>query len=121
MCGKYDVLYDGDCIGAAQINAEGLYYKIKVCCYIYKPTMLRIRLVTSVKTIDLGILVPNGDHFTLQKSISRKTVSGEFINLTAYATEEKIKFDTCCAENYLHLLENAKLIIDNGLKYIIIQ
>lgn len=69
MDGNYDIFRGGEKIGKAQIKKEGLYYRFRCCCGITGEVIYRLTATCGGKTENLGILVPDGDTFCLEKKL----------------------------------------------------
>ena len=70
----YPVLLGQETIGTAQVEKEGLYWKIRCRCTIESNVMYRILLCGDHRQEDLGICAPEGHQFTLCKRISTRQV-----------------------------------------------
>lgn len=69
MDGNYDIFRGGEKIGKAQIKREGLYYRFRCCCAITGEVIYRLTATCGEKTENLGILIPDGDAFRLEKKL----------------------------------------------------
>lgn len=69
MLGNYDIFLGGEKIGKAQISREGLYYRFRCCCELTGDVIYRLTVTCAGKTENLGILVPDGDAFRLEKRL----------------------------------------------------
>lgn len=73
----YDVFLDGNVAGVAHVKRKGLYYFFNCTCKLESKEIHRILLLCKKKEIDLGICVPNGEYFSLNKQIPVNKVQGE--------------------------------------------
>lgn len=69
MEGNYDIFRGGEKIGKAQIKREGLYYRFRCCCLLTGQVIYRLTVTCGDKTENLGILIPDGDSFRLEKKL----------------------------------------------------
>lgn len=69
MDGNYDILRGGEKIGKAQVKREGLYYRIRCSCALTGEVIYRLTAICGNKTENLGIPVPDGDSFRLEKKL----------------------------------------------------
>lgn len=69
MDGNYDIFRGGEKIGKAQIKKEGLYYRFRCCCALTGEVIYRLTATCGGKTENLGILIPDGDAFRLEKKL----------------------------------------------------
>ena len=73
----YQVFDKETCVGSAQIQKEGLYYRICCNCKISTEGIHRIEVCDGENTIDLGICVPEGNQFALISRIPIKKLKAE--------------------------------------------
>ena len=69
MDGNYDILRGGEKIGKAQVKQEGLYYRFRCVCSLTGEVIYRLIVTCGEKTENLGILIPDGDSFRLEKRL----------------------------------------------------
>ncbi len=120
LCGEYDVLYNSQKIGSANISENGLYYRIQASCCIAENEMSRMKILCGNEFLDLGLLIPEGDSFVLRKDLPRKHLTGGSIKFVVYSNADRItKFHANTPVSYLHLLEDSKLVIRSDEKCII--
>lgn len=73
----YQIFDDETCVGSAEIQQEGLYYRICCNCKISVEGIHRIEVCDGENTTDLGICVPQGDQFTLMSRIPIKKLNAD--------------------------------------------
>ena len=73
----FDIFDKESCVGKAQIQKEGMYYRICCTCNIAKPGIHRIVITDGETDVDLGICVPQGEKFTLTSRIPIKFIKGD--------------------------------------------
>lgn len=118
----YDIKQDGDTVGQAQVEIDGLYYIIRCCCRFWNKKINRIRIYDGKKEMSLGICVPEGNQFVLTKRIPKKQLSGE--NLCFFVESEVLSGIPVASGKpfeYLHKLKTARLQNTNGQPMIIID
>ena len=87
MIGIYEIRRGNDVVGTAQVVKEGLYYRFSCCCRISGEGMRRIVVSCGKVREDLGICVPMGAYFGLEKKVPCKrlgTGTPEFQLLPKY-------------------------------------
>lgn len=67
-----DILLGSDTIGTAKVSREGLYYKFSCKCFLTGEVVFKIVAECGDKTASLGICVPKGKRFGLEKRIPVK-------------------------------------------------
>ena len=72
MADTYDITYDGVTVGTAKIDREGLYYAFSCRCSLPEEGLYRIHVTVADKREDLGICVPMGGAFGMDKKLSAK-------------------------------------------------
>lgn len=66
MEGLYDIFWEQEKIGKAEVCREGLYYRFRCCCDLRSGDICRISVTCGSQTENLGVPAPNGDCFYLQ-------------------------------------------------------
>lgn len=74
---EYPILMDGNEIGKADIVREGLFLKIRCTCHIPYEDDLRIQMVSTDKSYDLGMCVPGNACIELITRVSARLCIGE--------------------------------------------
>lgn len=69
MIGIYDVFRGEEKIGKAEVRREGLYYRFQCFCDLTGEVLYRLTVTCGDKTENLGIPVPDGVEFVLQKRL----------------------------------------------------
>ena len=72
MSETYDVMFESAAVGSAQVKKEGLYYCFSCRCCLPDTGLYRIHVIFSDKREDLGICVPMGNAFGMDKKLSAK-------------------------------------------------
>ena len=72
MAETYDIVYEGKPVGTAQVEKQGLYCTFSCRCRLPEEGFYRIHAVYADKREDLGICVPLGADFGMDKKISIK-------------------------------------------------
>ena len=71
---KFEVLFDGNPVGKAEVVKQGLYYIISGRCRMNIPEMCRLVVRWKDGWENLGIMLPEGDGFCLNKKIPVKHI-----------------------------------------------
>ncbi len=124
-------IYDKEnCVGSAQIQQEGMYYRICCTCKIPKDGIHRIIVSDGENEVDLGICVPSGGKFMLTSRIPMKRLKGEsrifqLVKQGERSTNavEKKEVPVEAGNPFLNLdeLENAYFKSDDGNPVIVID
>ena len=77
MSETYDITYDGAHVGNAKMKKQGLYYTISCRCCLPDAGLYRIHAIAGGRREDLGICVPMGDAFGMDKMIPVKYLGEE--------------------------------------------
>lgn len=72
MEGNYEILLAGVSVGQARIKREGLYYCFQCHCRFSSEVIYKLTVTCNDVTENLGIPVPEGDHFVLETRIPIK-------------------------------------------------
>lgn len=74
----YAVMYRGEQVGKLQMQKQGLYCRLQCRCQLPGDDIYRLRMLSGEDSIHIGVLVPDGDGFLLDKKIPEKRIpSGE--------------------------------------------
>ena len=113
----FPITYNGEPTGTMNVTREGLYYRFQGQCTFSKNVYYRIIAEYLGGTKDLGLCVPTGNSFMLQKKIAIKQIPQD--NWSFYATDGNstphfigVKDDQPFI--YLSSLEYALLSAENG-------
>lgn len=74
MQSEYLIYLGSNTIGKAQVQRQGLYYRILCKCSLQGNVMHNIWITCGDNEINLGLCAPEGDCFTLRKCIPIKQV-----------------------------------------------
>lgn len=72
MAETYDVTYEGEAVGTANIEKQGLYYFFSCRCRLPHEGLYRIHVIGGVHREDLGICIPLDGAFGMDKRIPAK-------------------------------------------------
>lgn len=126
MVGQYEVRLGPDAVGMATVEKQGLYYLFSCRCRLSGATMHRVMVACGGKQVDLGICVPMGHSFGLEKKVPCKYLGEgepEFF-LTPRPQSGGGKFVPVYPEEpfaYMSRLKDAYLEIRNGQTGIMIR
>lgn len=114
MEGTYPVLLGTQTVGEIRVQRQGLYYCFHCRCSLSGELIYRLAVTCGGKTENLGLPVPEGDHFVLRTKLPVKRFaqgSAEFRILPKHG-DLKEEFVPICPEEpfrYLSRLQNAYL------------
>lgn len=72
MEGNYEVTFGGKAVGKVQVLRQGLYYRFLCRCHLSGDVICRLWVYCGDKSENLGVVVPMGDGFGLDKKIPVK-------------------------------------------------
>ena len=70
----YNVMLNGCIVGTAIVETEGLYLRFRIRCKPPDSQIYRLVMLCGSQQMDLGVCVPEDDHFVLNKRIQSKLV-----------------------------------------------
>lgn len=126
MVGTYDICLGIEPVGEAVVEKVGLYYRFSCRCRLRGATMQRIMVACGEKKVDLGICVPMGEQFGVDKKVPCKQLGEgkpEFF-LTPRPQTHGGKFVPVYPEEpfaYMSRLKDAFLEIRNGQMGIVLD
>lgn len=126
MEGRYDILRGGEAIGQADINREGLYYRFSCRCRLSGEVICRLKVTWEDKEENLGILIPDGNGFSLNVRIpvSRVGKGKPVFHVLPRHGKPDDRFIPISPETpfqYLHRLQDAYLQVREGQPGIVLK
>lgn len=126
MEGTYDILMGKEPVGQARVTRQGLYYRFDCRCRLSGEVICRVTVCVGGHHENLGILVPNGDAFTLCKKLPVKGLGTGFPEFRALPRHHKTQgtFVAVYPEEpfqYLTRLQNAYLEVRNAQQGIVLN
>ena len=123
---EYEVSFGKEQVGKVQVCREGLYYRFCCRCRLSGDVVCRLAVRCGEKEENLGVLVPMGTGFGLEKRVPVKHLGeGEMeFYLMPRHTGASGKFIPICPEEpfaYLARLKDAFLTRQNGQTGVIIK
>ena len=73
----YDICLAGHRVGQANVEQQGLYYKIRCRCRLSGEVRFHVRVAGSNGEEDMGLLVPEGKDFCLSGSVAVKKLGDD--------------------------------------------
>lgn len=106
---SYDIFMDGEAVGTASLEKEGLYWKIRCCCDLSGDVAYQVTLKAGEK-IDLGILVRESNGFCLTKRIAMKRIGDILPSFTVKprVTKTQESFQPIISDEPFAYIENIK-------------
>lgn len=116
---NYDIFRGGEKIGKAEVKREGLYYRFRCCCALSGDVIYRLHVTCGTRTENLGILIPDGDAFRLEKKLpaSRFTEGKLAISAVPANPDRGERFTPVFPEEPFQYIENlnaARMASHNG-------
>ena len=118
------IYHDGQVIGTAYIEKQGLYYKFKCVCQPKKPGLYAIYASNGNEKLKLGICVPEGENFVLTTRIPIKYFDTDAITFTAVnkiTDENRILIDENKPFPVIEKLDKATYFYERGVGSIILH
>lgn len=119
MEGVYEIEMGGESVGQARVERQGLYYRFSCRCRISGEVICRVTVSCNGRTENLGVLVPMGREFGLEKKVAVKKLgrgafrfrvgpkhSAQMSGFTPVYPEEPFA--------YISRLQEAFLAVQNG-------
>ena len=117
----YSILLNGEVVGQAQVEKEGLYYRFTCTCTFSDGKIHRIVVSDGKSVVKLGVCIPDGDQFRLSTKVPAKRLLGETLRFMIESDTTGIPISSGKPFAYLDKLETARLQITNGQAYILID
>ena len=122
----YDVMLGTQPIGKAQVQQEGLYYKISCRCRLSGEVVYKVEVSSQTQTESLGVLVPESGAFVLSTRIPVKKLGQGELKFRAVPRHMQTggQFVPISPEEpfaYLSRLENAYMQVRNGQTGIVLR
>ena len=119
----YDILFENKCVGRAEMSREGLFYCIRCTCIPPERGTYTITLTDGERNRNLGICVPEGDHFTLFTRLACKHMTADkpVFRLVNGQVYQRIPFTEGMEWDDLDKLELSKLEYTDGIPEIVIE
>lgn len=118
MEGYHEVYLGDKPAGKLRIERDGLYYRIVCHCYVPEDTVYRLFAVMDSHRENLGVVVPEGDGYFLERKIPVKRLNHDAVfSLSARSVQDTDKFVPIYPEepfSYIVHLENAFLDVRGG-------
>ena len=116
----YEIRCADKVVGNANVETEGLYYKIRCRCKLPPDKMHRVFLHAAENKIDIGICLPEDGYFVLDKRIPIKHVGHEpfafYVADPLYRENTKIIpiFEDKPFDEIAHLADSKFAVIDGA-------
>ena len=75
MYQTYDIYLKDRVVGQATVNKAGLYCAINAVAKFHEPGFYRLMLQSGTRNVDLGLFVPSGEMYILNKKIPYKHIA----------------------------------------------
>ena len=86
---EYKITRNGESIGTARIEKEGLYYRFSCCCRLPDRDIYNIYVQSEIESRNLGVCVPRGRDFYLNTRVPAKHIGDGPFQFEARKREEK--------------------------------
>ena len=80
---EFDIYLDGRVVGTAYVNREGLYYKFRCSCMFGEKGIYKLIVRCGQQKESLGICLPQGESFGLEKRVPVKRLGEGTMQFTA--------------------------------------
>lgn len=125
MEGEYDVYFGRQAVGTLQVRRQGLYYRVRCRCSLPGDAVCRLIFRTGEREESLGVPVPEGGVYVLEKMVPIKRFGEErpeFFLTSGRETRRGIFVPLCPEEpfRYIERLKDAYLEERNGRTGVVI-
>ena len=115
----YEVYFGREAAGKVQLLQQGLYYRVICRCIVPGNQVYRLIALVGDKRESIGVMVPEGDGFILDKKIPAKRLEGGRLRFLASSGGAGVdgSFVPICPEEpfqYIDRLKNAFLESEQG-------
>lgn len=122
----YEVFFGQETVGKVQVIRQGLYYRFICYCKLSGDVVCRLGVRCGEKTENLGVVVPMGDGFGLDKKLPVKHLGEGKMEFYLMPKHDKVqgKFVPIYPEepfSYIERLKDAFLAQQNGQVGVIIK
>ncbi len=126
MEGNYPVFFGHENVGKVQVLRQGLYYRFICGCHMTGDVVCRLTVVCGDKRENLGVVVPTGDGFGLDKKLPVKRIGEGEMSFFLAPRHDQVpgKFVPIYPEEpfaYIARLKDAFLAHQNGQAGVVIQ
>lgn len=114
----YPILMGGEPVGQAQVRRQGLYLCFSCRCHLSGEVICRVSVSCGARTENLGVLVPMGAEFSLEKKLAAKKLGKGLLRFRVvpkHEAEAEFFVPVYPEEpfSYISRLQNAFLAIRN--------
>ena len=85
---NYAVMYRNEQAGKLQIQRQGLYCRLQCRCQLPGDDIYRLRMLAEEDSTHIGVLVPEGDGFVLDKKIPAKRIPSGQLRFAVHGSRE---------------------------------
>lgn len=116
---RTNVFLNEEVIGTVQISKEGLYYRFRCQCSLPQAGMYRLIVSNANIQMDLGICIPQGTCFVLDRKVAIKHLGDGKLNFHVVLKTNPVgdRFIPVCSDkrfNYITELKHASYQIRDG-------
>ena len=119
MKNKYPVTFKSREVGIAVVEKEGLYNHIRIDCKMPSGSVERAFAYVDENKIPLGVCVPRGDRFCIDKRIAVSKFPAGDLHFIIGDIEKRFNCSQPWSE--IHRIENARIVIKTEGKTVVID
>lgn len=86
---NYAVMYRKEQVGKLQMQKQGLYCRLQCRCQLPGDDIYRLRMLAGEDSTHIGVLVPEGDGFVLDKKIPAKRIPSGQLNFVVRGNRDE--------------------------------
>ena len=82
---EYPITYQNKGVGHALLTQKGLYIQISCRCILPQEDIYKIRCISSLGEINVGVCIPHAGYLVAQKTVSGKSIDITTVSFIAYS------------------------------------
>lgn len=122
---EFELKIGNEVAGHVSVRYEGLYCHISCSCRLTGAVLYKLVAVVEDETINIGVCIPKGKYFCVEKRIPAKILNGKAVSFHLVPKHQDLdsSFIPIRADEpfaYITRLEKAYLANNDGIMYIVI-
>ena len=122
---EFELKIGNEVAGYVSVQYNGLYCHISCSCRLTGAVLYRLIAVIDAETVNIGICVPKGNYFCVEKRLPAKMLRGKSVSFRLVPKHQDLenRFIPIRADEpfaYITRLENSYLEIKDDITYIVL-